>query len=526
MWIYGLRNPFRFHIEPATGEIAIGDVGWDTWEELDIAAQGRPRLRLAVVRGPVAVADHLRQLRPVLGPAVRLPAAVERAVGVGDQRRLLPRRGERQRALPARVRGQPVLHRLLPRLGVAHEAIGRLLGVRPPVAGQGNPNYWATGNGTNSDFLVAPDGSLWYCQMHLGATSSRTPGRSAASAARSTSASSRTRPRAGSRSRRPYPSPTSGAVTIAYTLPRDATVTLEIFDPLGRRVRTLALGVHARRPPRVAFRRRRRAWRPGRARRLHRAARGRRSVRRAKVRGPEIGCRGSPLRRDQSRRTILVSALDGPDAARARSRGPRSRRDRTRRGRPSSATSVPPAPIRDGVFAPAGRRDRPPRPRRVPPPEPRARAARSRARGSASVAGTRDPEAPRARRFHRRRGEIEGDHVVDRGLDQRGGAAVIGDEAHAHPARRRDVVAHPEEARLPAIVLAAKRVDRGQVAPASLLTRVTSQSLPSPSVWNQRHQPIAGSAIAATSRVGRRQRRGAAIDVAVPRHVGRGARSR
>ena len=32
---YGLRNPFRFTTRPGTGEIWIGDVGWNTWEEID-----------------------------------------------------------------------------------------------------------------------------------------------------------------------------------------------------------------------------------------------------------------------------------------------------------------------------------------------------------------------------------------------------------------------------------------------------------------------------------------------------------
>jgi glucose/arabinose dehydrogenase len=32
---YGFRNPFRFAIDPGSGEIYVGNVGWNTWEEID-----------------------------------------------------------------------------------------------------------------------------------------------------------------------------------------------------------------------------------------------------------------------------------------------------------------------------------------------------------------------------------------------------------------------------------------------------------------------------------------------------------
>ncbi len=32
---YGFRNPFRFTFRPGTSELWIGDVGWNTWEEVN-----------------------------------------------------------------------------------------------------------------------------------------------------------------------------------------------------------------------------------------------------------------------------------------------------------------------------------------------------------------------------------------------------------------------------------------------------------------------------------------------------------
>jgi glucose/arabinose dehydrogenase len=44
VWAYGLRNPFRFDIDPVTGTLFIGDVGQSAWEEIDVVTAGGANL--------------------------------------------------------------------------------------------------------------------------------------------------------------------------------------------------------------------------------------------------------------------------------------------------------------------------------------------------------------------------------------------------------------------------------------------------------------------------------------------------
>jgi len=42
VWAYGLRNPWRISFDPLTGDLYIGDVGQNQWEEIDYLPAGSP----------------------------------------------------------------------------------------------------------------------------------------------------------------------------------------------------------------------------------------------------------------------------------------------------------------------------------------------------------------------------------------------------------------------------------------------------------------------------------------------------
>lgn len=68
VWVYGLRNPFRFSVRPGTGStdptvgkpgvLYIGDVGWNTTEELNIVRQGALNYGWPCFEGPYSQAAY------------------------------------------------------------------------------------------------------------------------------------------------------------------------------------------------------------------------------------------------------------------------------------------------------------------------------------------------------------------------------------------------------------------------------------------------------------------------------------
>ena len=95
---YGLRNPFRITVRPGTNEIWVGDVGWNTWEEINRIPSPTAGRRTSA--GPATRAPPGRARYDSAQPE-RLREPVQRGQR-GRRRRRTTRTTTRPRSSPAR----------------------------------------------------------------------------------------------------------------------------------------------------------------------------------------------------------------------------------------------------------------------------------------------------------------------------------------------------------------------------------------------------------------------------------------
>lgn len=165
VWSYGLRNPFRFTVDPLSGALYVADVGQDSWEEMTevlaggancgwpwfegLAGYGVCTGSTPVTLSPIHVYDHDRPGQHAIiagpryrrGPPTSFPAPYEGDVFFSDFYK-----GELVR-----------LH---------HD--GFTWAVAAAVAGQPSPAFWGTGYSFVSDYQQAADGSIWYLNQSSG----------------------------------------------------------------------------------------------------------------------------------------------------------------------------------------------------------------------------------------------------------------------------------------------------------------------------------------------------------------------
>jgi len=173
VFCYGLRNPFRFTIDPATGGVVIGDVGQNNYEEVDIAFGGEN------------FGWPFRE-----GPSVRTQSGCLEPGGTGNHAYDAPIAWYDRSGFTAAVIGGP-RYRLAASPGGAYlfpsayegvvffaeyyEGFVRAVqdtggGWAPlgPVPGQPDADNWATGIANVSQWSQGPDGGLYYVKQFPG----------------------------------------------------------------------------------------------------------------------------------------------------------------------------------------------------------------------------------------------------------------------------------------------------------------------------------------------------------------------
>ncbi len=162
VWVTGLRNPYRFTIDPLTNDLAIGDVGLTSFEEIDVvryatdagANYGWPHREGFVDPGlgwscgagatftdPAYVYAHLFGAAIVAGPIYRAPA--------GGAHAFPP---EYEGSLFFGDFYQAFLRRLV--------FDGAQWVLAPPVPGQPSADDWGTGFAYYADMQTGPDGAI------------------------------------------------------------------------------------------------------------------------------------------------------------------------------------------------------------------------------------------------------------------------------------------------------------------------------------------------------------------------------
>jgi putative heme-binding domain-containing protein len=73
VWAYGFRNPWRMSFDRATGDLWVGDVGWELWEMIYHVRRGG-NYGWSVMEGPQPVRpESKRGPTPILPPAISFP---------------------------------------------------------------------------------------------------------------------------------------------------------------------------------------------------------------------------------------------------------------------------------------------------------------------------------------------------------------------------------------------------------------------------------------------------------------------
>ena len=226
---WGLRNPWTFDFDPASGALVIADVGLDSWEEIDLASAPGRNFGWPLLEGPLPylTCDEVEP-GPLTSPVFAYehdPKAVASTIGIGG----MSRPGSAVDGFPATYWGQIFYYDFF--AGEVRRVVSddSTWGPALPIDGEPAPGSWGTNFAGTTRMRFLGDGALWY----LIGSQLRRIGWSSPVAVPPGPGAAEVRFAA-------FPSPTAGPVVLEFALPTDGPVGLAIRDVAGRVVRRLA----------------------------------------------------------------------------------------------------------------------------------------------------------------------------------------------------------------------------------------------------------------------------------------------
>jgi glucose/arabinose dehydrogenase len=236
IWAFGLRNPFRFHIDPTDGSLFIGDVGENLYEEIDHATSAPLDFGWPNREGPVSN-------EPTCIPPITLTAPIfyydrtgfpsgAAVVSAGIYR--TPSGGAN--VFPPDYEGDYFFSDYYNGFLRRIRNSGGTWSLAPAAAGQPGAFDWGQGFDSVSDYLEASDGALWYVRQSIGFAGGTGEVRRIAPLAGAGG------PAATVTFAVPYPSPAIGSAGLYYTLAVSTRVELTIYDLRGRQVKRIVPG--------------------------------------------------------------------------------------------------------------------------------------------------------------------------------------------------------------------------------------------------------------------------------------------
>lgn len=161
-WAYGLRNPFRYQVDPVTGYLYIADVGQNTWEELDECTGGGQNFGWPWMEGNSSYTTCGGSQPPSVAPIVTWnPAGSAAIMSLGRYRNAVGGTMNFGAAYEGDVFYLEYYNGQIRRL----QWNGSSWVTPAAVPGQPNATDWATGFQNVADALRGPDGALYYVRQ-------------------------------------------------------------------------------------------------------------------------------------------------------------------------------------------------------------------------------------------------------------------------------------------------------------------------------------------------------------------------